>query len=286
MNESSETTYLLEDQVIIRVEFDTFSSINHFILIIFGIPLNLIIVAVISSSKRLKRKPRNILFLGVSTASLFTLFTLMFELIAHHHQSPIFCKMTGLGLGAAYTCLLNNMLLALIDRYLAIVSPLFHRKIVTVKSVWIIQIFGGIIIFISIKWPYIFGFAPLQCGFLMFEAKTLATLQAIMIFSCVILYILVYLKTKRFARPNRVVSVSFVSSRPSQLPPQQSESQHGNPGDGQVAISLKSESNTSQHREIAQESEPSYHTGSSIVQNTSTTIQTISAGTSRRMEVK
>ena len=285
MNKSFEHTYLLGDQVIIKVEFDMFSSISHLILIVLGIPLNLIIVTIILTSKRLKRKPRNILFLGVSTASLFTLFTLMFELIAHHYQSPIFCKMTGLGLGAAYTCLLNNMLLALIDRFLAIVSPLFHRKIVTVKSVWIIQIFGGIIIFISIKWPYLFGFAPLQCGFLMFEAKTLATLQAIMIFSCVILYILVYLKTKRFARPNRVVSVPFVSSRP-----QQSAShQHDNPDDGQVGISFKSESDNSQHeqhQETAQGSEPSYHTAaSSNVQNTSTTCQPGNGRASRRMEV-
>ncbi len=281
MNESSETSYPDADRLtVVRLEFDIFCSISHGILIILGIPLNLFIFVFILSSKRLKKKPRNILYLGVTTASLFTLFTMMFELIANHHQNPIFCKLTGLGLGAAYTCFLTNILLALIDRYLAIVSSLFHRKIVTVKSVWMIQISVEIAIYISIKWPYLFGIAPLQCGFLMFEAKTIAVQQAFVTFLCVILYILVYLRTKHYTRPNRVVSVAFVNNRrphrkPSVLVQDDPEDAAAAVDDGQaVTASLKSDSNSSHqqhaHRLTQESVTSSSRPSASIILNNST----------------
>ena len=142
----------------IRLKCDVFCSISHSIVITFGIPLNLIVIFVILSSRRLKKKPRNILFLGVITAGLFTLLTVMLELIANHHRNPeIFCKISGLGSGVAYTCFLMNLLLALLDRYLAITRPLLHLKIVTVRKVRIIQIIGVIVVFFFIKWPFIFG---------------------------------------------------------------------------------------------------------------------------------
>lgn len=226
----------IDQQVpILQLEFDKFCLISHCILIIFGTPLNLTVALVILSSQRLRDKPRNILFLGILISSLFTLVTIILEIIAHHFESPLFCKITGLILGVPYTCILKNLLLALLDRYLAITRPLLHLNIVTVRNVRLIQIIGVIVIFFFIKWPFIFGGVPFQCNFLLIEAKTIAMHQAILIILCVVFYVLVYFKTKQFARPNRVISVSFASQ-------QRSESRHS----GQVVINImKSESNPS-----------------------------------------
>jgi len=82
---------------------------------------------------------------------------------------------------------------------------------VTVRNVRIIQAIGAIAIFFFIKWPFIFGVVPFRCGFLLVEATTIAVHQAILILLCVVLYILVYFKTKHYARPNRVLTVSFTN---------------------------------------------------------------------------
>lgn len=216
MNETIEYSNL--DQGIVLKKFGVFCSTSHSIVIILGIPLNMVIIVVMFSSQRLKKKPRNILFLGAILSSIFTLLTVMLELIASHHQNPeILCKISGLGSGVAYTCFLKNLLLALLDRYLAITRPLLHRKKVTIRKVRIIQAIGWITIFFLIKWPFIFGIVPFQCGFLIVEIETIALCQAILILLCVMLYILVYFKTKQYARPNRVISVSYVSN-PQQSP--------------------------------------------------------------------
>jgi len=220
-----------------HLEFDKFSLISHCILIIFGIPLNLTVVLVILSSQRLKNKPRNILFLGIVISSLFSLVTVII------------------------TCILKNLLLALLDRYLAITRPLLHLNIVTVRNVRIIQIIGVIAIFFFIKWPFIFGVAPFQCNFLLIEAKTVAMHQSILILLCVLLYILVYFKTKQYTRPNRLIPVSYSN--------QQSESH-----DRQVVINI-----------TQSESDPSSTSAtSSMVQSTSrAALQT--HGGCHRMEV-
>jgi len=270
MNESLlEKNHLkLDDQApIVQLELNLFCSISHLILIIFGIPLNLIVVVVMLTSQRLRKKPRNILFLGISTASLFSLITIIFELIAHHHQSPLFCKLNGLGSGVAYTCFLKNLLLALLDRYLAIARPLLHRKIVTVRNVRIIQAIGAIAIFLLIKWPFIFGVVPFRCGFLLVEATTIALHQAILILLCVVLYILVYFKTKHYARPNRVLSVSFTNQNTLEV------HHHGDDhDDAQVVINT------------VEITEPS-SSATFIIQSSSSSSALQVHGGSRRMEV-
>jgi len=111
------------------IDFDVFKSVNHVLLTAFGIPLNLLIVIVILTNQRLKKKPRNILFLGASLSAVFTLLTVLTELLAYHFQSDALCKIFALSAGVAYTNLLYNILLALLDRYLAIIRPFYHRKI-------------------------------------------------------------------------------------------------------------------------------------------------------------
>jgi len=179
------------------------------------------------------------------------------ELIANHHRNPeIFCKISGLGSGVAYTCLLINLLLALLDRYLTITQPLLHRKKVTLKHVRIIQIIGS----------------TFQCGFFPVEFKTIFLHQGILIVLCIVFYILVYFKTKQHTQPNRVLSVSFASNTRQQNPAV--PIRHGDEEQCQAAVSLKSDSNCNYHQ-------PS---SSTIHQRTSSTSLQVHGG-SRRMDV-
>jgi len=176
------------DSTGIRLELDYFRSMNHVLLTALGVPLNLIIV--------------------------IALLTVFVEFLAYHLQSSFLCKIFGLSTKVAYSCLLYNLALALLDRYLAIVRPLFHRKVVTVKSVSIIQTIGAVVIFFLFKWPYVLGVFPLQCDFVLIEGKITAVTNVVLISLIVILNIVVYIKTRHYARPDRIVSVSFMNNNP------------------------------------------------------------------------
>ncbi len=181
-----------------------------------------------------KKKPRNIIFLGASVSAVFTLLTIFVEFLAYHLQSVFFCKIFGLTTKVAYSCLLYNLALALLDRYLAIVRPLFHRKAVTVKNVLIIQTIGAGVIFFLFKWPYVFGVVPLQCDFVLIEGKIIAVTNAMLISLIVILNVVVYVKTKHYARPDRTVSISFLNDHQPENPDGDEEGQQ------QAAIQLVS----------------------------------------------
>lgn len=204
---------------VIGIELEEFCSISHIFLVIFGVPLNLTIVIVMLTNRELKNKPKNVLLLGASLSGLFALLTIVIELVAYHYQNSFLCKVFCWSSAVGTTCFMYNLLLALLARFLAIVCPLLHQSIVTAKKVRIVQATGVTIIFLLIKGPYLFGVTRLQCNaHPMMEAKSIAVINFILIISCIILNIVVYIKTKEFAQPDRViVTVSLVNKKPSNL---------------------------------------------------------------------
>ena len=195
----------------IGIDLNTFQSTSHFFLAVTGIPLNLVIIGVIVSNRRLNQKPRNVLWLGVTLSNLFTLFTILTELVTFHFESVVGCKVFGLSTGVAYTCLLYNVFLSLLDRYLAISHPILHRIEVTIKRVLFLQIGGGIFFFALIKFPFLW--IPVQCGFVLIHGQIIGVISMILFIACLAAKIVVYSKARRLGRANRVIAVSF-SKRP------------------------------------------------------------------------
>jgi len=74
------------------------------------------------------------------------------------------------------------------------------------------QTIGAVVIFFLFKWQYVFGVVPLQCDFVLIEGKITAVTNALLISLVVILNIVVYVKTKYYARPDRTLFVSFVNN--------------------------------------------------------------------------
>ena len=49
--------------------------------------------------------------------------------------------------------------------------------IITVRNDCIVQTVGAVAILFLIKWQYLFGIVPLQCGYQLVEAKTIADIK-------------------------------------------------------------------------------------------------------------
>jgi len=189
----------------------------------------------------------------------------------------------------AYSCLLYNLALALLDRYFAIVRPFYHRKIVTVRNVLIVQTIGAVIIFFLFKWPYVFGVVPLQCDFVLVEGKIVAVTNTLLISVVVILNIIVYIKTKHYARPHRMVSVTFANNR------QSNNTNNAEEESQQVAIHLEPSNtaddetahttygNQQERQESAPQTSPAIRNNTSITPYQNTPLQV--HGGNRRMKV-
>ena len=68
-------------------------------------------------------------WLGLTLASILSLLTILLELVAAQRKNEVMCKAFVAFTGVGYTWLLYNLLLALIDRYVAIVHPIWYRKV-------------------------------------------------------------------------------------------------------------------------------------------------------------
>ena len=197
------------------IQFDLFKSICHIVLITIGVPLNLFIAVVILTFKRLHKKPRNIVWLGVILSNLLTLLTVLIELLAYHTQNNFLCLCYVSIMGVAYTCLLYNLFLALADRYAAIVYPLWHREKVTVQRVIVAQLVGFLILVFIIKFPFIWRLVPLHCGICLLHGKMIAATNLTLFALCIIAEIVLYHKTRQYFNNSRDgTSVSFTPRQP------------------------------------------------------------------------
>lgn len=185
------------------IELNWIQSTCHILLVFTGVPLNLFIAIIIMAFKRLHNKPRNVLWLGVSFFNLLTLLTILIELLAYHTQSKVVCLIFVSITGVAYTSILFNLLLALIDRYTAIVHPIWHRQNVTVRWVITGQSVGFLLIVFVIKFPFIAQFAPPYCGYYPVHAKLIAVTNLLLFLSCIVAQMIVYMKTRQYFNSSR-----------------------------------------------------------------------------------
>lgn len=197
------------DSVPIKLEW--FRSTGHVLLASAGIPLNLIIAIVIMAFRRL-HKPRTILWLGVTLCNLLALITILIEFLAYQTHNTTICLFFVAITGVAYTCLLLNLFLALVDRYVAIVYPMWHRRKVTVQRVVVGQLLGFFFVIGILKFPFIVQLVPLRCGICSIHGKIIIISNAVLFLLCIIAQAAVYHLTRLYLKSQRGIelSVSFV----------------------------------------------------------------------------
>jgi len=114
--------------------------------------------------------------------------------------------------GISYVAFFLNLLLSLIDRYLAITHPLWHRGKVTVSWVIFWQLFLTIIFALIIKWIYVSGAAQVCCEIPIVAVVTFQVTILVLFVSCFIARVVVYSKTKQFI-PQVSSTASSTASR-------------------------------------------------------------------------
>ena len=174
-----------------------------------GIPLNVSIAVTIIRLRRMHRKPRNFFLLGIMLSYLSFFIVPIIEVIywgldpdeslCHAYVAVIFVPQ---GL------LLINMLLALIDRYLAINQPLLHREKMTNRLACCLIVTCSILTVFLFKFIYIVGLDILRCEILLLHVRMTLIIFIILFLSCMAMNIVVYRQTKILLRESRIVEAT------------------------------------------------------------------------------
>lgn len=122
-----------------------FQHFNRLVSISFGIPLNLLVIAVVCRSKQLWY-PRNITWLAVTFFNLLALVQSVvelgiFTLYKYNDGSHLLlCQLYSIMVGCPFALLLTGLTFGAVERYLAIAHRHFHEKHITPKVTLIILV--------------------------------------------------------------------------------------------------------------------------------------------------
>ena len=162
---SANTTLVLKVSDEEAVYMDTILASGHLICVLLGIPINLIIILLIIVRRRLRRQPRNLIWIGIGVSNIFVLITNTFELIGYYlPEAEELCRIRFFLVGLPVACLLMNNILSMVDRYLAIFHPVWYRRCVTVRWVLRIQVVAFTLLFLLMKLHYILGLIQVKCN--------------------------------------------------------------------------------------------------------------------------
>jgi hypothetical protein len=179
------------------VQIDSILMMGNFVCCLVGIPLNLSVAVTIIRLRRLHRKPRNIFLLGIIFSNLSFFVPAVVKLIYWgFYSSESLCQSYVALVGVPQGLLSLNMLLALIDKYVAINHPLFHRKKMTVRLASAIVLLSSTFIVFLLKFIYIFDLVPLRCEVWLIHVKIVLIILTVMFASSIALNVIVYRQTK------------------------------------------------------------------------------------------
>ena len=166
------------------------------ICVLVGLPLNFYIALKIMFKRRLNSKPRNIFQLSFSFCNIISLgVTNILEIIHHLRPNDNVCRLY-VAIGALPSFLFFfNLLLSLMDRYVAISYPLWHRNKVSVNSVIFWLLLLNLALTVGVKWIYVGQHVPLRCEIQVRHIVTVHTVQCVLFVACIGFHITDYVKT-------------------------------------------------------------------------------------------
>ena len=194
---ASQSSNSTEDVELEGFSLNLFQLIVHTNCIFWGGLINGFVAFVMLTSGRLYN-PRNRTWFGLIICNLLTLFMGLTECIVVHWPNQIICYVFSALVGSPYTLLLFNVLLAVGDRCLALMVPVFYRTKVSVRHVNTIQIVLFTLIPILLMLPYWSKLVPLQCGFNRVVGKLFGVLTSSLVLLCVSAQLILYRQAKKY----------------------------------------------------------------------------------------
>ena len=110
-------------------------------------------------------------------------------------------------LGFPNVILLLNILIALIDQWISISKPKFHREKFTSRLVLASSLAVNFFVILLLNFVYVFGVAEIHCAYNEHHMLTVAIVWVLLLFSCIVLAVLIYDKTRPSAAKRTTKSI-------------------------------------------------------------------------------
>jgi len=163
-NTESSNASLAAEPVKVPVFMDNFLAGGHLVCALLGTPINLMIILFIVFCRRLRRQPRNIIWIGIGFSNIFILIINILELsVFYSPEATELCRLRFFLNGFPATTLLMNYFFSLVERYLSMFHLFWYRRCVTVRLVSTIQFASFILLLFLMKSHYIFGLTEVKC---------------------------------------------------------------------------------------------------------------------------
>jgi len=148
----------------VPVFMDNFLAGGHLVCALIGTPINLMIILFIVFCRRLRRQPRNIIWIGIGFSNIFILVVNILELsVFYSPEATELCRVRFFFNGMPAATLLMNYFFSLVERYLSMFHLLWYRHYVTVRLVSAIQLAAFVLLLFLMKSHYIFGLTEVKC---------------------------------------------------------------------------------------------------------------------------
>ena len=177
------------------LEMNVYNFSFHCVCCLIGLPLNFYIVIRIIGQK-LYEKPRNILLLAMVICNILTLLMSIDDIVYFFYPNESLCRLFVTVIELPYILFFFNLLLSLIDRFVAMVKPMWHHQNVTVPLVifWIVVLNAALAL--ALNWVYISGMAELKCQIQTSHATTADSVLLVLCVSCIVFTIVDYVETR------------------------------------------------------------------------------------------
>ncbi len=181
-------------------------SIVTVICVSVGFPLNLFVAGAIIVRNALHR-PRHICWLGVTFSSLFAQLLSLNELLSIYiiPESKLICWTLTVFAGIPYATLFQNLFLCLLDRFVAITYPIWHKSKVTVSRIVKAQLIGVLLVSVLFKISTFVDdtLTNINCHQQVTHGKTTIFTLTLYVALCLAAQIIVYFKTKMYVVKQR-----------------------------------------------------------------------------------
>ena len=183
-----------------RVPISTAQQVFRYIIISVGILLNLVLLVVILGSRQL-RHPRHLFWVAIGFVNQFYLMHRIIELVAKIHRNQIACQIYVLNAGVGYSLLLVCLLLAALDRYVAIAHSEWYKEKITNRIV--ITAVGGtsLLTYMGITSPFWLGYQKISNYSVNMEHMHWVLVWDFLLgIGCVILHTKIFIKSRALIR--------------------------------------------------------------------------------------
>ena len=177
---------------------------------VIGLPFSFYMAAMILCKKRLKRRAKNIFLLAIGFSDTFILSMTLIRIVYYLKPNGQLCSLYEAVGVLPYILFFFNLLLSLIDRYVAINHPIWHRNKVTVRFVILCQIVLNFVLSLAVKWVFLSHTIPFSCEIRFSHSVTCQLILVVELILCIAFHVAGYTKVKRMLQSStRSISVKY-----------------------------------------------------------------------------